>query len=354
MPHAYGVDPDNLGAGTSQRWLCDLASGATSVLDVGCSTGGLSAAVAAAGSTRVVGIDIDHDAVAIAVNRGVNARVGDLATTPLVELVAGERFECIIFGDVLEHLVDPGRVLVEARELLLENGFVLMSVPNVAHSSVALALMCNQFEPRDTGLLDRTHLRFFTLDTAIDLAESAGFAVVRIERTFSELDDEGQAKVAALSGVLRQPQWLRRAAMASHESSTLQFVMRLEPLDGGAARDDALRAACMRSRVELRDAIRENAHLVSELIQLRESEQQALLARMEILRVRDHVIGLESELREARSAADQLRVALESRLALADQALVDIQSSLAWKIGRIATLPGRAIRKIIRLVVATT
>ena len=92
------------------------------------------------------------------------------------------RPDCVIFADVLEHLVDPWAAVRQAREMLAPGGALVVSIPNVLHHAVVKDLLRGRFDYRDAGVLDRTHLRFFTAATARELVEQAGFRVERMER----------------------------------------------------------------------------------------------------------------------------------------------------------------------------
>jgi predicted TPR repeat methyltransferase len=88
-------------------------------------------------------------------------------------------FDVVVAGDILEHLPDPEVALDILRPLVAKGGLLLASVPNVANVTVRLALLCGRFDYRDRGILDRSHLRFFTRKTAASLLESHGFHVVQ-------------------------------------------------------------------------------------------------------------------------------------------------------------------------------
>ncbi|MDE5465491.1 bifunctional 2-polyprenyl-6-hydroxyphenol methylase/3-demethylubiquinol 3-O-methyltransferase UbiG [Bradyrhizobium sp. CSS354] len=88
------------------------------------------------------------------------------------------QFDLVLLLDVLEHLPDPGRTLRSISGLLTEGGRIIVSVPNVAHLSVALPLLFRRkFTYRDSGILDRTHLRFFVEGTAVELLNDADLIV---------------------------------------------------------------------------------------------------------------------------------------------------------------------------------
>jgi 2-polyprenyl-3-methyl-5-hydroxy-6-metoxy-1,4-benzoquinol methylase len=96
--------------------------------------------------------------------------------------VAGP-FDAILYGDVLEHLVDPLRVLVELDRALVPDGFVVISVPNIAHLYIRLLLLVGRFDYIDRGILDDSHLRFFTERSLRALIADAGLSVERFTAT---------------------------------------------------------------------------------------------------------------------------------------------------------------------------
>ena len=89
--------------------------------------------------------------------------------------------DCLVFGDVLEHLVDPWAALTRLSRLVREGGQVLACIPNVQHYSVIVNLLRGKWDYQDEGLLDRTHLRFFTLSGIQDLFAKAGLRVFDIQ-----------------------------------------------------------------------------------------------------------------------------------------------------------------------------
>ena len=92
-------------------------------------------------------------------------------------------FDAIVYGDVLEHLSDPLPVIVSVNQHLARGGLVIVSVPNVAHLWVRLSLLVGRFDYADRGILDRTHLRFFTRRTLLALLARAGLAVDELRVT---------------------------------------------------------------------------------------------------------------------------------------------------------------------------
>ncbi|MDX6716765.1 MAG: hypothetical protein QOH30_3323 [Baekduia sp.] len=169
------------GLATSHRLVLDAVADGARVLDVGCATGYLAAELARRGCT-VVGVEFDQVAAQQARAFCREVVVGDLESEAVradVQRAVTDAggVDTVICADVLEHLRDPWAVLAWLRTLLDPGGRAIVSVPNIAHWTVRRALLRGRFDYADFGLLDRTHLRFFTRASATELAHRAGFAV---------------------------------------------------------------------------------------------------------------------------------------------------------------------------------
>jgi O-antigen biosynthesis protein len=103
-----------------------------------------------------------------------------------------EQFDVIVFGDVLEHLTDPIGVLRQSKNFLIDGGIVVASIPNIAHFSIRAMMLEGRWEYSDLGILDRTHLKFFTRDSLIDLFSESGYKVLGLSavRLSAEQVDE--------------------------------------------------------------------------------------------------------------------------------------------------------------------
>jgi len=157
-----------------------LPAGATRVLDVGCSSGEfgrhlrqvrrLDALVGIEPSERSIEAADVYDQVV----RG-HFPVGGSE-------LAGQHFDAIFFNDVLEHMVEPVEALDAARAMLRPEGVLIASIPNIRHVSVTGPLVLRgSFRYREAGILDRTHLRFFTRRSIEQLFTLASYEVLRIE-----------------------------------------------------------------------------------------------------------------------------------------------------------------------------
>ena len=155
--------------------------------------------------------------------------VGNVDDPGVWEAVDDESFDVVTFGDVLEHLRDPLAVLRAAVRKLKPSGFIVSSLPNVAHGDVRLSLLHGSFQYGETGLLDRTHMRFFTLQTIRELLHDAGLVVVDTRRVVVPL-------FHTELGVQREeyPEAVVAEIQADKEFETYQFVMK-SVIDNGSA-----------------------------------------------------------------------------------------------------------------------
>lgn len=147
------------------------------VLDVGCGFATTSQQIQALGN-RVTGVEQSQEAVPVArqrLSRVVEKDLQDLEG--VAAALGGAAFDVIIFADVLEHLAWPRPVLERYLAFLKPGGRVLVSLPNVGLWSVRLAHFFGRWTYQDTGVLDRTHLRFFTWRTARTMLREAGLRV---------------------------------------------------------------------------------------------------------------------------------------------------------------------------------
>jgi 2-polyprenyl-3-methyl-5-hydroxy-6-metoxy-1,4-benzoquinol methylase len=158
------------------------------VLDVGCGRGELAEQIIAKGC-RVTGIDIlPPDQVSPSLDSYLQIDLIRDGTRAILDRLATKKFDKILLLDVIEHLPDPARIVRECSRLLEPGGQLIISVPNVANISVRLMLLLGRFDYTERGILDRTHLRFFTRRTIRELIEAAGCTVFRHQMTVIPLE----------------------------------------------------------------------------------------------------------------------------------------------------------------------
>ena len=117
-------------------------------------------------------VEIDTEAYQEAIKYAQGGVCGNILNFLWLKKFKGILFDYIIFADVLEHLLNPLEALEKSISLLKEDGSILVSVPNMAHSSIIINLIKNKLEYRKSGLLDETHIRFFTYSSLIEMLES--------------------------------------------------------------------------------------------------------------------------------------------------------------------------------------
>jgi SAM-dependent methyltransferase len=149
------------------------------LLDVGCGTGRLGGSLKTLGIPRVVGVELNPRAAAEARAMLDEVVVADIEKDPLP--FADGSFDCIVYGDILEHLVDPWTTLHSQRRLLTPAGAVVVSIPNVAYWRNVLGILRGRWEYTASGTLDATHLRFFTWAGIEQLLDQAGYRVERVK-----------------------------------------------------------------------------------------------------------------------------------------------------------------------------
>jgi len=177
------------GSGSHQPERPDLwpyiPPGSGRVLDVGCATGELGAALKGQERAReVVGMELSPVAAAMARARLDDVIEGDLETAEAA--YPDGSFDVLIYADVLEHLKNPWAVAARHRRLLRPGGRVVVSLPNIGHYSTLLMLLRQEWQYQEMGIMDYTHLRFFTRPGVLDLARRAGYEQARLYRRGGE------------------------------------------------------------------------------------------------------------------------------------------------------------------------
>lgn len=153
-----------------------------SVLEIGCASGVQSKVLAEQLGCKVTGIEIDAAAAEEARKFCDRVIVGNVEELDLVTAIGDKKYDVVIFADVLEHLKYPEHVLEKTKPFLADDGYVVASIPNIVHASVIYEMMKGRFDYRHFGLLDDTHIRFFTKKTIYHVFERAGFIIVNLDR----------------------------------------------------------------------------------------------------------------------------------------------------------------------------
>ena len=198
------------------------------VLDLGMGTGGLGRYLAARQALTIDGVTLSADEAQRAGSTYRHVVVADLDSADLCQLFAGQRYDRIVCADVLEHLKNPERILQQCRQLLQPGGQLLTSVPNVAYCGLLAELIQGDFRYRPEGLLDNTHLRFFTRQSLQRFFAAYGWDILSSQTTTRDV----------LSSEFHGPFNLLPPAVSRHllslpDASTYQFICSLVPLPPG-------------------------------------------------------------------------------------------------------------------------
>ncbi len=264
MSSIYEVPIDPGDDNSSHAFALSMIGYNKSVLELGCATGYFTKVLVERGC-NVVGVELDPAAAEIAEKWADRVIVGNLDDGDVWASLEDETFDVIVMGDVLEHLRDPLNSLRHAVRKLKPSGFVVTSLPNIAHGDVRMSLLKGDFRYRETGLLDRTHMRFFTLDSARELLTQAGLVVVDTKRVIMPLflSEMGVKREDVSHKVLDQ-------LLEDPEVESYQFVMKsvrdngtrtLKDLAGRVSdladqmHDEEVRRALLRNEIHNDDAV---------------------------------------------------------------------------------------------------
>ena len=288
------------------------------VLELGPATGSMTQVLRERGCT-VVAIEVDPEMAKVAAQYCERVITADLDELDLDAELGTDRFDVIVAADVLEHLKDPLSALRRLRNFLKPGGHFVVSLPNIAHGSVRIALLQGHFDYQNVGLLDASHLRFFTRESIGHLFDEAELAVAQIFH--QQLDIEasevpfnvGDVPSEVLAELARDP-----------EARTYQFVIKAVALDAPGLRELQRRLRELaHENAELRDAAQDTETKVTGRERelrgaLISAHDQTLRRDEEIYRLQEKLTSMKRELtsvHEARIAAEETGKRLRVRLA---------------------------------------
>jgi SAM-dependent methyltransferase len=355
------------------------------VLELGAAAGHVTSALVERGNT-VYAVESDRSLESALREITPHVLISDLDRLELGVQLAGHTFDVVLAGDVLEHTIHAPLILDQVRRLLDPAGFIVVSLPNIAHGDVRLALINGDFQYQDTGLLDRTHRVFYTRESACELLESNGFCDLEV---FSSTTPIGTTEIkprlellphTIVDFVQRDPQStvyqyvIRGRPRQLSESPVVKHVKSNNPTSG----DPDLNNLVLRDHIEFLHSL--NKELLKENKGL-EERQKMLDERLRVasglaeFENRDEYLGNLAELGEAKARLAQLEENLrstthrlqaemtrayeaEKRLIVAEreagqvvvarQELRRVYASKTWRIGRFVMLPVRAIKRLFR------
>jgi len=180
-------------------WMFDYIEPGKTLLDFGCSTGYFGQYIRKSKQCKVYGVEISDDRFeAEKVLNGVYSFDLDVDWP---DTVYERKYDYLFFGDVIEHLKDPQKVLEKCKKLLKPGGLIFISTPNIAHISIRLELMCGNFDYEPMGILDNTHLKYFTKKSLSGLVKSAGYTIELATFSANDYPDAAIKKLLNKAGL---------------------------------------------------------------------------------------------------------------------------------------------------------
>jgi O-antigen biosynthesis protein len=257
--YQYSFDLESCGSASR---VARLVGKNKTVLEIGCGPGSQSKVFRGQLGCNVVGIEIDASRAKEARKYCREVHVANLDTDDLSQLLKEERFDVVVCADVLEHLRDPEAVLRSLKSFLNVNGYLVASIPNVTHVAVVYEMIHGRFEYRTEGLLDSTHVKFFSCASALSLIESAGYWVAELQKVRS-FAQHTEFKTNPIT--VEDKEILAAIRSRNPDADTYQFVIKAYPLGDGGVRAGSVYTM----REEIRELQREICSYEAELKRLK-------------------------------------------------------------------------------------
>lgn len=227
--YEYDVDVDS---NTAPANVVRMVGYGKQVLEIGCGPGSITKILAEQSGCQVTGLELDLEAIEKVAPYCVKVMQADLNSVEWPKLIdTSEKFDVVVAADVLEHLYDPWVNLQMMTPFVKDNGYIVISLPHAGHAAVMACLYNGDFQYRDWGLLDRTHIRFFCLKNIEDLFAQAKLKIIEVAYVTKPAEE---TEFAAGWGKL--PSLVKQALNSAPHSDIYQLVIKAVPLsfDGQA------------------------------------------------------------------------------------------------------------------------
>lgn len=255
--YSNNMPPDIAGA---IGWVYERVKKGTCFLDFGCSTGYFGSFIKSKG-IDVYGVEISDDRhQAAKVLDGVYSF--DLDGEWPKEIYE-RKYDYLLFGDVLEHLKDPSTVLSKAKKLLKPKGVIFVSIPNIAHMSIPLELLSGSFIYEPMGILDNTHLQYFTHATFTTAAKKAGLTASLVDYTANDIPKEIYERRLKELGLHAEDKFWKRLKAIDTRAYQYKFVLKIAH-DGAHEKDVDLSQKPLQYRDDIISNFQEQVRLLDE------------------------------------------------------------------------------------------
>ena len=319
-PDISHISKDDLDANDSLIKMLAMVGKGKKVIDFGCATGYF-AKLLSQENCEVTGVEINPAAAKLAEQHCERVIVADLDNTDIKSIVGNDVFDVITFGDVLEHLKDPWTFLSSVKDILTPDGYVVASIPNIAHGSVRLALVEGRFEYTELGLLDSTHIRFFTYDSLHDLFESAGYAIESEDRVFFPIFNDSPLTPNLVEANF--PTELIELISKDKHSESLQFVVRAYPWSMAYEY-----GFLKKEREQLQhDVVKMQSDLQSAQSDLQNTQSDLQNTQSDLQSAQSDLQNTQSDLQNVQSTLQQMKIEMQQQ----QQTIQAMESSRFWR-----------------------
>ncbi|RNC67621.1 MAG: class I SAM-dependent methyltransferase [Desulfuromonadales bacterium] len=239
----FSLDDDN-----AQAKLVRLVGTGKRVIEFGCASGYVSKILKNIMKCTVVGVENEPESARQAEQHCEQVVLCDIEDVDFASTFGKGCFDVATFGDVLEHLRNPWEILRKTKEVLNADGYVVASIPNISHISVVMELLEGRFDYRPLGLLDESHLRFFTKKSIMAMMHNAGFEIVHWDRVIRQPDaTEFGTSLASY------PDSLISFLGQGNEGLTYQYIIKATPRQFEKGRDEQEQLAILEARAKVKE-----------------------------------------------------------------------------------------------------
>ena len=224
--HIYEYEVDTL-SDSAPAYVISMVGKNKRVLEFGCGPGSITRVLSKECGCQVTGMELDPKAIKLAKPYCVELIEADLNSQDWPKLIdTVEKFDVVVAADVLEHLYDPWETLKRMSSFIDNNGYLVISIPHVGHAAVISCLINSNFEYRNWGLLDSTHIRFFGLKNIEDLFARAELKI--IEARYVKKHPE---KTEFVESWFKLPLATRKVLMDGESAEIYQVVVKAVPIN---------------------------------------------------------------------------------------------------------------------------
>lgn len=186
-----GFDFNALGENNIDRIQLELVESNKRILEIGCATGEMSAYLIEEKGCSVIGVEAEVAQAQAAATKGMEVFVGYINQPVLQERIdryveEHQPFDVVFMSQVIEHIADPEALLIKIKDWLASDGVLVISTCNIAHWTCRFRLLAGKWEYEDYGIMDRDHLRFFTINSFASLLDDSGYQIEEFNFSFQD------------------------------------------------------------------------------------------------------------------------------------------------------------------------